>query len=98
MAKQVKLIPDGYHTITPHLIIRDAQKAIDFYKRAFGAEEIFKMPGPGGKIMHAEIKIGNSIVMLGDESSEMNCLSPQTLNGTPVRMMIYTNDVDTAFK
>ena len=68
MAKQAKPIPDGYHAVTPHLVVREAAKAIEFYKKAFGAEEIARMPGPDGKfVMHAQLKIGDSIVMLGDE-------------------------------
>jgi len=72
MATQVKAIPKGYHTITPNLVIRDAAKAIDFYKKAFGAEVIAQMGGPGGKVLHAELKIGDSVIMLGDEMPEMN--------------------------
>src|SRR4030095_15921034 len=92
----VKPIPSGFHTLTPHLVVRDADKAIDFYKRAFGAEEIARMPGPGGKgIMHAELKIGDSILMLVDEFPDMGCLSPLSVGGTGVvTLHLYVGDVD----
>ncbi len=90
----VKPIPDGYHTVTPYLIIKDAAKAIDFYKKAFGAEEIMRFPGPDGKIAHAEVKIGDSRVMLGDECPVMQARSPQSLGGTPVGLCLYVKDVD----
>jgi PhnB protein len=93
----IKPIPDGFHTLTPYLAVRGAAAAIDWYKKAFGAEERYRMPGPDGKIGHAEIKIGDSIVMLGDEVPQMNCPSPQTLNGTPVSLFMYTVDVDASF-
>src|SRR5262249_46062469 len=76
MAKAVSYISEGFHTVTPSLIVNGGAKALDFYKTAFGAEEIMRMPGPGGKIMHAEFKIGDSIIMLGDEFPEMNCKAP----------------------
>ena len=98
MIRKVKAIPDGYHTITPHLIVRDAAKVIDFYKKAFGAEEIMRMPGPSGAIMHAELRIGDSAIMLGDEKPEMGCKSPQTLGGSPVSFYVYVQDVDAAWK
>jgi PhnB protein len=94
----VKPIPDGYHTATPYLIVQNASKAIDYYKKAFGATELMRMPGPGGKIVHAELKFGDSIIMLSDEAPEMGHRSPQTLGGTPVGIMLYVNDVDTVFK
>jgi len=94
----VKAIPEGYSTITPSIIVRDARKAIDFYKKAFGAEEIMSMPGPGGKIMHAEIRIGSSRVMLADENPEWGCKSPATLNGSPVTFYVYVENVDAAWK
>lgn len=90
----VKPIPDGYHSITPYLIVGGAAQAIDFYKKAFGATELMRMPGPGGKIMHAEIKIGDSIVMLADEHPEMGARGPQSIGGTAVGLMIYVQDVD----
>src|SRR5437667_7972997 len=94
----VKAIPEGYSTITPSIIVRDARKAIDFYKMAFGAEEIMSMPGPGGKIMHAEIRIGNSRVMLADDMPEFGCKSPQALGGSPVSFYVYVENVDAAWK
>jgi PhnB protein len=93
----VKSIPDGYHTVTPYLIIRGATEAIDFYKNAFGATELFRMPTPEGKIGHAEIKIGDSSIMLADEYPEMGYKGPQSLGGSPLSLMIYVEDVDTVF-
>jgi PhnB protein len=93
----VKPIPDGYHSVTPYLIISGAAAAIDYYKQAFGASELMRMPAPGGKIGHAEIKIGDSPIMLADEHPEMGYKSPQTLGGSPVSIMIYVTDVDTVF-
>lgn len=98
MKSKVKPIPDGYHTATPYLIVRDAAGAIDFYGRAFGAKEILRMPRPDGKIAHAEIQIGDSRIMLGDESPEMGSRSPQTLKGTTVGVFLYVQDVDSVFK
>jgi len=92
-----KPIPDGYHTATPYLIIRGAGDAIEFYKQAFGATELFRFPTPEGKIGHAEIKIGDSPIMLADEYPEMGYNGPQTLGGSPVSLMIYVPDVDTVF-
>jgi uncharacterized glyoxalase superfamily protein PhnB len=93
----VKPIPEGFHTLTPHIIVKDADKAIDFYKRAFGAEEIARMPGPDGKtIMHAELKIGDSMLMLAGEFPEMGCLSPLSVGGTAVTLHLYVEDVDAA--
>ena len=93
-----KPIPEGYHSVTPYLIIKGATEGIDFYKKAFGATELFRMPAPGGKIGHAEIKIGDSPIMLADESPEMGYKSPQSLGGSPISIMIYVTDVDTVFK
>lgn len=92
----VKPIPDGYHSVTPYLIAKGAAAAIEFYKKAFGATELFRMEHEG-KIGHAEIKIGDSPIMLADEHPEMGFVSPKTLGGTPVSMMIYVDDVDTVF-
>jgi PhnB protein len=98
MAKQVSPIPAGYHTVTPYLMVRGAAQAIDFYQRAFGAEEVVRMPGPDGqKLVHAEIKLGDSFVFLGDEFPDMGGGSPQTLGGTPVSLHLYVPDVDAAF-
>jgi PhnB protein len=91
----VKPIPEGYHAITPYLIIDGAAGAIDFYKKVFSATELFRMPDPSGKrIAHAEIKIGDSHVMLADESPSMGYRSPKAIGGTPVSLMLYVNDVD----
>ena len=96
MTSKVNYKPEGYNSVTPYLIVSDAAKAIEFYKQAFGATEIMRMEAPGGKIGHAEIKIGDSPIMLGDEMPEMGYSSPQALGGTPVTLMIYVEDVDTA--
>jgi len=98
MPKPGKAIPDGYHTITPYLTVKGAAAAIDFYKRAFGAEEIGRFAGPDGKsVMHAELKIGDSIFMLSDEFPGAGCRSPQSLGATTMNMHFYVNDVDAAF-
>jgi len=94
----VKPIPDGYHTVTPYLIVNDATAALEFYGQAFGATELMRMPGPDGKVMHAEIRIGDSPVMLADEFPEMNAKSPQAYGGSPVSIMLYVEDVDSRFK
>jgi PhnB protein len=93
----VKPIPDGYHTITNYLIVNDAKAAIEFYKQAFCATELFRLPMPDGRVGHAEIKIGDSIVMLADEFPEMDAKSPLAYGGTPVSMLIYVEDVNNAF-
>ena len=93
-----KAIPDGYHSVTPYLIIKGAAAAIDFYKRAFGATELMRMPSPDGRIGHAEIKIGDSAIMLADEHPQMGYRSPQTLGGSAVSMMVYVDRVDDVFK
>jgi PhnB protein len=93
----VKPIPDGYHSVTPYLVIGGAAKAIDFYRQAFGAEEMFRMP-MGDKVGHAEIRIGDSVVMLSDEWPDMGVVGPKTRGGTTVSLMIYVNDVDSAYK
>ena len=98
MATQVKTIPPGFHSITPMLTVREPDKAIDFYKRALGAEERSRFKGPDGKsIMHAELKVGDSIIMLGGEQAEQGCRSPQTLGGTPITLYLFVEDVDKAF-
>src|SRR5712691_6610648 len=94
----VKTIPDGYHSITAYLIISGAAAAIEYYQKAFGAIELMRIDAPGGKIGHAEIKIGDSPIMLADEFPEMVYKSPKTLGGSPVSIMIYVEDVDTVFK
>jgi len=99
MAQNVKAIPEGFHTITPHMSVRGAGRAIDFYKKAFGAEEVTRMMGPDGRtVMHAELKIGDSRFFLGDEMPGMGCQSPETLKGTTQGMFLYVQDVDAAFK
>ena len=97
MANEVKPIPEGYHSVTPYLIIRGAADAIDYYKKALGAVELFRMPQPDGKIAHAEIKIGDSPIMLSDEHPDMGFRSPQSLGGSPVSILIYVEDVDSVF-
>ena len=97
MANATKPIPDGYHTATPYLIIKGAADAIAYYKKAFGATELLRMPTPDGRIGHAEIKIGDSPIMLADEFPEMDARSPQTIGGTPVTIHLYVEDVDRVF-
>ena len=92
-----KPIPAGYHSVTPAIVVRDAAAAIDFYKRAFGAEEIDRMAGPDGSIMHAEIRIGDSILMLGEENEQWGTKSPLSLNGVHGSLQIYVEDADAAF-
>lgn len=93
----VKPIPDGYHSVTPYLIVRDGAAALDFYKSAFSATELFRLEMPDGKIGHAEIKIGDSPIMLGDECPESQAASPQTLQGTSFGLCIYVEDCDAMF-
>jgi len=87
-------IPAGYHTATPYLIVNGAARAIDFYRQAFGAIEEVRMDEPGGKVGHAEIKIGDSRIMLADEHPEMDARSPQAIGGTPVSLLLYVPDCD----
>jgi len=94
MAAKVNPIPKGYHSVTPYLSISGATEALEFYKNVFGAQELMRMPGPDGKIGHAEIKIGDSPIMLADEFPAMNFRSPKTLGGSPVGIMLYVEDVD----
>jgi PhnB protein len=93
----VQAIPDGYYSLTPYLVCKGAAKAIEFYTKAFGAVETVRMPGPNGQVMHAEVKIGNSTLMLADENKERGALSPDTIGGTAVSVMFYTDDVDAVF-
>lgn len=93
MANKVKPIPEGYHTVTPYLIVHDAARALDFYKRAFGATELFRYDRDG-KVGHAEIRIGDSPIMLADEHPEMGAHSPQKLGGSPITILLYVEDVD----
>jgi uncharacterized glyoxalase superfamily protein PhnB len=95
----VKRVPDGYHRVTPHLTVRDAAAMLEFYKRAFGAVEKRRAPGPDGKaIMHAELQIGDSIIFLNDEFPEMGALSPLALKGTPITVHLYVDDADKQFQ
>jgi PhnB protein len=98
MAKQVKKIPDGYTAVTPYLTIKGAAKAVEFYKKAFGAEEVLRMDMPDGKIAHAEISIGGARIMLHDEAPDWNALSPQTIGDSGSSVMLYVNDVDAVVK
>ena len=91
-------IPEGYHSITPSIVVRDASSAIDFYVRAFGARELSRAAMPNGKIMHAEIQIGDSRIMLADEFPEMGCLGPQSIGGTASSLHIFTEDVDAVYQ
>jgi PhnB protein len=100
MAGNVRAIPEGFNTLSPHIMVRDAEKAIDFYKKAFGAEEIARMPGPDGKtIMHAELKFGNSMMMMCQEMPGMECssVSPQTAGKTTAVLHLYVEDADALF-
>jgi PhnB protein len=94
MAK-VKPIPEGYHSITPYLFIKGAADAIDYYKNVFGAKERMRMPGPNGRIMHAELEIADSIVMLSDENPQAGAPSPQTVGGASNSLHVYVENVDT---
>lgn len=95
-----KPIPEGFHSVTPMFIFKDARRAIDFYKNAFGAQERYAMPGPDGKgVMHAEVQIGDSIIMMGDEYPQMeSCKSAESLGGSPISLYIYVENVDSAFR
>ena len=95
---KVKAIPEGYHNVTPYLIINGAARALDYYKNVFGATERMRMPGPDGKIGHAEITIGDSMIMLADEHVEMGARAPGAFGGSAVSIMLYVNDVDSTVK
>jgi len=97
MAK-VKPIPEGYHNVTPYLIVDGAAKAIDFYKKVFGAAEKMRMPAPGGKVGHAELTLGDSMIMLADEHPEMDHRGPHAYKGAAVNLMVYVQDVDATVK
>jgi PhnB protein len=94
----VKPVPPGHHTVAPYLVVDNAAGAIDFYARAFGASELFRMPGPDGKIMHAEVLIGDSPVMLCDANPEQGLQAPAAFKGSPVSIFLYVPDVDALFK
>ena len=98
MNKPTQPIPDGYHTLTPHLVVNDASRAIEFYQKAFGAEECFRMPAPDGKIIHADLQIGNSHLFLVDEMPAMDSKGPHLTGGAPVTIHMYVKDVDTTFE
>jgi PhnB protein len=93
----VKPVPEGYHTVTPYLIVRGAARALEFYKRALGALELFRFPMPDGKLGHAEMQIGDSRIMLADEHPEMGYKSPQAYGGSSVSIVLYVEDVDARF-
>lgn len=94
MANKVKPVPEGYHTVTPYLIVKGGAAAIEFYKKAFGATEVMRMADPSGRIGHAEVKIGDSHVMLADEDPMRGIRSPQSIGGSPVTILLYVEDVD----
>jgi len=95
----VKPIPDGFHSVTPHITVKGAADAIEFYKKAFGAQEMSRMPGPDGQtLMHAMICIGDSFIMLNDEFPDWNCHGPSTIGGTAVTINLYVEDTDAVFK
>lgn len=91
-------IPEGFTSVTPHIICKNAAKAIDFYSKAFGAKELFRMPMPDGGVGHCEMQFGNARIMLADEFPQMGCNSPQSIGGTPVTIHLYVDDVDATFK
>ena len=93
----VNPVPDGYHTVTPYLVVRDASAALDFYAKAFGAKELMRMHGPGGSVAHAEMRIGDSNIMLADENPDWGLTSPQTLGGSGVSVFLYVPNVDALF-
>ncbi len=98
MANKAKPIPDGYHAVTAYLAVKGAAAAIEFYKKAFGASEVMRFPQPDGRVGHAEIKIGDSRVMLADEFPEMDFLSPQARGGSAVHLHLYVDNVDAVFE
>ena len=93
----VQSIPPGYHSITPYLLVRDAGRALAFYRDAFGADQVMRFDTPDGKVAHAEVKIGDSHVMLADETPGQGFVGPQTLGGAGVSLMLYVDDVDATF-
>jgi PhnB protein len=95
---KVKPIPDGYHSATPYLIVDGAARAIDFYRRAFDAKELMRIPAPNDRIGHAEIKVGDSVIMLADEHPEMDARGPKRYGGTPISILLYVTDVDRRFE
>lgn len=95
---KAKPVPEGYHAVTPYLIVDGAAKALDFYKQVFGAKERMRMPSPGGKVGHAEINIGDSVIMLADEHPEMGARGPKTFGGSPTSIVLYVENVDATVK
>lgn len=93
-----KPVPDGYHAVTPYLAMKDAAKAIDFYQRALGAKELYRLPMPNGKIAHTEMQIGDSRIMFADEAPEMGAKSARAFGGSPIVLCLYSEDVDTLAK
>lgn len=98
LESSVSPVPEGHHTLTAYVVVGDAAEAIDFYTRALGAEERYRMPGPDGSVAHAELAIGDSVLMLADENPQTGSRSPKTLGGTPVHLFLYHEDVDAAFE
>lgn len=98
MTTQVQPVPTGYHTVTPYLTIKDCANAIEFYKKAFGAIEKLRLNEPGGKVMHAELKIGDSVIMMTEESLEQNHKGPEQLGGSPMSVVLYVENADEFFK
>jgi len=96
--RTTKAIPEGYHSLTPYLTVKNIGESIDFYRRALGAEERMRLPAPDGHIMHGEIKIGDSLVMLGEENQERGCVAPLGLKGHTSGLYLYVPDVDAAFE
>ena len=97
-SKKVQPIPKGFHSVTPYLIVKGASQALDFYKKALGAKELFRMASPSGEIGHCEFKIGDSIIMMADEQIEMGAKSPESFGGSPVSLMIYVKNVDSTIE
>jgi PhnB protein len=97
MSPSVQPIPDGYPRVTPYLIVDGASEAIDFYRQVFGAEERMRMAGPSGRVGHAELTLGDSVIMLADEEPEMGIRSAKTIGGSPVTLSVYVDDVDATF-
>jgi PhnB protein len=98
MGRKIRSIPQGHHSITPYLIVSDANGALEYYHNAFGSEELMRLHTPSGKVAHAEIKIGNSVIMVADEFPQMNVFSPLHFGGTPVTMVLYVENVDGIFQ
>lgn len=98
MPNKSKPVPEGYNSITPYLIVNDAENAIKFYMKVFGAAVLYRIPGPDGKIGHAELKIGDSHIMLADEFPEIGAMSPKSIGGSPVNLLLYVNNADETVK